>query len=307
MNIDLRYAGLARDVERRVRLAASALAAHRVTANASAWDGAQCDAVVLDGANAVGKYVLRLAQQRGIPVLDVRPRGDSVVESVANIVWLTRSLRELLRARVFADVARAGAGDDAQPALLRLASDASLRGVDLEAHQSGTRIWLLPSSGRVVSVAVSDRLRAQGQFGAADWSFQPVPRHSGWRVPGEVSSSLDAFYLQAAWQQRGSLPPFPAGQYSLREWPDLGTAEEFVGALKLVQVLLRRRADADELARSSGLSPDEVCACLWAFKASGILSGQAAEVPPAPAHRPRPAFAGLWGRLASHFGLARAS
>jgi hypothetical protein len=303
MNIDLRYAGLPREVERRVRLAASALAAHRVTANASAWDGEQCDAVVLDGADAVGKYVLKLAQQRGIPVLDVRPRGDSVIESVANIVWLTRSLRELLRTAVSTGVTRA----DAQPALLRLATDPTLRGVDLEAYQSGTRIWLLPSSGRVVSVAVSDRLRAQGQFGAADWSFQPIPVQPGWHVPGEVSSSLDAFYLQAAWQLRGSLPPFAAGQYRLREWPDLGTAEDFVGALRLVQVLLRRAADPDELARSSGLAQEEVCACLWAFKASGILSGQAAEVPPAPARHPRPAFAGLWGRLASHFGLARAS
>lgn len=304
MKINLRYAGLATDAERRVRLAASALAAHRMTANASAWDGGECDAVVLDGTDAVGEYVLGLARERGIPVLDVRNRNHGVAESIANIAWLTRSLRELLlepRAASGAPGRKTGL-----PALLRIATDPSLAGANLEAYQSGTRLWLLPRSGRVVSVTVSDQLRARGQFGAADWSFKAVPADPGWHAPGEISASLDAFYLHAAWQLRGRLPRFPSGQYGLRDWPDLGAAEEFVGALRVVQILLKRKADIDDIVQSSGLTEEDVSAFLWAFKASGILSGRTVEVPSPPARRSRPAFNGLWSRLAAHFGLARA-
>ena len=124
-----------------------------------------------------------------------------------------------------------------------------------------------------------------------------------------ANRSLEAFLLQSAHQGRGQLPAFPAGQYRLRDWPDVGTAPELVGALKIARVLLRGPASADELRARCGVAADEVNACLWAYRAANLLEvpDDAANATAVPAlQSPVGAFTGVLARIAVRFGLGRA-
>ena len=313
MNIDLRYTGLMRDVEQRVRLAARSLAAHHIAANAAAWNGDECDVVVVDSSDVLGVRALALARQRGIPVLDVQAGTDGSNRYIANIAWLTKSLLDLMRPQPGDGGTGDGAlisGSDAA-GLVRLATETRFMNTSIEASYFGTRVWLLPRAGRIVSATVSERLRARDRLGSSGWTFTPIPNDPSWRPAGEVSASLDAFFLQAAWRIREQLPRYPQGRYRLREWPDLGSASDLVEALRVVLSLLKETRSIAETARASNTSEADVSACLWALKASGILTGEAVGPSRAPEVGSRfptqRAATGLWSRLAAHFGLARAS
>lgn len=320
MYIDLRYAGLKPESEQRMRLAATALAAHRLRARASAWDGTQCDIVAVDIGDGYGRHVIEIADRRGTPVLAIGDTDDigngdhTRIAAAANVSMLTKALyRMLLQAgRVShgspVDEPREAVVEAATvPALIRLVTDPQLAKLDLEAKIHDTTLWLLPSAGRVLSATVSDRLSACGKFGLDDWTFTALDEPRRAHPPGEVSASLDVFYLQAAWQIRSRLPPFPNSRCNLLNWPDLGTAPDFVDVLRIVQLLQRGNLRADEIVESCGTSAQDVSACLWAFSASGILAAQESEPrrPPVAASRPGLLSTGLLSRLAAHFGLSR--
>jgi hypothetical protein len=318
MQFDLRYAGLNPAMEQRLRLATTALAAHRMQARASEWDGTRCDMVAADPSDAYGRRVLEIARRRGTPALEIGPT-TALYEPGANVARLTRALHELLlrasgSARapsVHAPTAVPHVQHADMPALVRLALDPGLAGIDVEARSQEVRsqnvvVWLLPSTGRVLSATVSDQLRARERLAAKAWSFTPITERQRAAPLGEVNASLDAFLLQGAWHARAELPAFPADEVGLRDWPDLGGAASLVEALKVVQVLQRSRSTAAGIARRSGLAQREVDACLWAFNAAGLLESNV----PAPAAVPAAVVAasnrgGLLSRLAAHFGLSR--
>jgi len=326
MQFDLRYAGLNPAMEQRLRLATTALAAHRMQARASEWDGTRCDMVAADPTDAYGRRVLEIARRRGTPALEIGPT-TALYEPGATVARLTRALHELLLrvsgtahapslhapAPASASAPMRLASHVDMPALVRLALDPALAGIDVEARSQEARsqnvvVWLLPSTGRVLSATVSDQLRARERLAVKEWSFTPITPRQRAAPLGEVNASLDAFMLQGAWHARAELPPFPAHEVGLSDWPDLGSAASLVEALRVVQVLQRSRGTAVGIARRSGLAQRDVDACLWAFKAAGLLDGN-----DAPAHATVPVAAmvaanrgGLLSRLAAHFGLSRA-
>jgi hypothetical protein len=343
MPIDLRYAGLDAAMEQRLRLAANALAAHKLEARATQWDGTRCDVVAADPGDAYGRRVLDIARKRGTPALEVGTSVDG--EPGANVARLTRALHTLLTggsppavAAAPVSTASAAASAVAPPrsasparppavngsvrpaagpvprptlpanadALSRLALDPSLEGYDLEARVQSMTIWIMRSSGRVLSATVSDQLRARERLGTSNWTFTPLPDRPRQPPPGEVTTSLDAFLLQGAWQARANLPAYPEHPVSLRDWPDLGAAAKIVEALAVLQVLQRSRATPSEISRRCSLASADVSACLWAFKAAELLVEQAPATAPPPEQAPAPPRPqGLFSRLANHFGLFR--
>ncbi|WP_395679198.1 hypothetical protein [Dokdonella sp.] len=318
MQFDLRYAGLNPAMEQRLRLATTALAAHRMQARASEWDGTRCDMVAADPTDAYGRRVLEIARRRGTPALEIGP-STALYEPGATVARLTRALHELLlraSGNARAPLLQAPAAPHMQlasmPALVRLALDPALAGIDVEARSQEARsqnvvVWLLPSTGRVLSATVSDQLRARERLAVKEWSFTPITERQRAAPLGEVSASLDAFLLQGAWHARSELPPFSGGEVGLSDWPDLGSAASLVEALKVVQALQRSRGNAAGIARRCGLAQRDVDACLWAFKAAALLDDANES---APAAVPAAVLVaanrgGLLSRLAAHFGLSR--
>lgn len=305
-NIDLRYVGLAHADERRVKLAATALAAHQMTVHTDTWDGRRCDVLVTDSRVEAGAQALASARHARIPALDLHQPERSALQTVTSVVWLTRSLHQLLREREDSAAAAASAAADKAPmGLVEFITRTDLVGKPVMASHGSITIWLMPKSGHVLSRAVGDALNARARMGSPGWRFEVLDEAELTQPPAEIPTSLDAFFMEAAWRVRDRLPRFADGSYSLRDWPDLGKAVEFPEAVPIVRSLLRARANIADIARSSRSSERDVSACLWALAASDILQGWqqggAVDAPAAPA----PAAGGVWSRLASHLGIKR--
>jgi hypothetical protein len=337
VRVDLRYAALSEDVERRVRLAASALAAHQIRAMASDWDGTRCDLVVSDSSDGYGRHVIEIAKRKRIGVLAFGNETDSVVDGVtwlsprSDVATLANAIRDALAARRAADPARSpfedvpgtardasderlasmgathdlSSGQSVGSALVRLSTDPELMQVDLQARIQGRTVQLLPSSGRVLASSLSDLLSARDRLTEDGWEFEPISARPPASLPIGASASLDIFYLYGATRGKSQLPPSPNVRYGLRDWPDLGAAPDLMDALRVVRVLQRGNAVPAEIAKMSRLPQQDVNACLWAFEAAGLLTRSGAEpmpqtVRPVEPARPR---SGLLGRLAAHFGM----
>lgn len=103
------------------------------------------------------------------------------------------------------------------------------------------------------------------------------------------------------------MPAFPAGHYRLKDWPDVGTAPELVGALKIARPLLRGPASVDEIRVRCGVDAREVNASLWAYRAANLLEmPDSAILAPTSTAQPVGAFSGVLARIAFRFGLGRA-
>jgi hypothetical protein len=308
MRYDLRFAGLEPVLEQRLRLAANALAAHRLQAKASPWDGTRCDIVVVDAKDAYGRRTMEIAQKRSTPVLDIHATIQSV-EQEMTVAQLTRSLLELLQrpnsgmqspVKLNGYVAKSANACG----LVQFATVEGIQSENVEARSGETRIWLLPEIGRVVSTTVGDQLKARERFATAtDWSITPLEGQGEMKISGGISASLDAFLLSAAWSGRAELPPFPAGGVTLQDWPDLGTASTLVEALAVAQALQRGPTTVAHISKETQVTEIDIGACLWAFKAAGLLIVSA---PPAEVSKQSPQRSGgLFSRLAAHFGLVQ--
>ena len=305
MPFDLRYAGLDPATAQRFRLAANALAAHRVQARATEWDGTRCDVVAADPDDEYGRRVLEIARRRGTPALEIGAAARAT-EPSSTVARLTRALYELLRGAdgdAKASPQPAVAARSATSGIVRLASKGDLAGRNVEARWRNVVVWLLPETGRVLSATVSDQLRARERLATDDeWVFTLLDNRSRQAPPGEIATSLDAFLLQAAWQARAELPAFPAQAVTLRDWPDLGAAATLLDPLAIVRALQRASLTPAEVASRTGVGAAEVDACLWAFSAAGLLRTDGAIALPPTAGKPP---GGLFSRLAAHFGLRK--
>ncbi len=213
MRYDLRYAGLDSTLEQRLRIAANALAAHRLQARASRWDGTRCDIVAANPSDAYGRRVLEIARRRGTPALELGPTELKGEPSVT-VARLTQILHEMLRnadGNLQPDDPSEHATTSSTCGLVQLAGNAQLAGRNVEARYRSTRIWLLPESGRVLSASLSDQLRAREQLAVSSaWSFTTLTADSlRGEPPGEISTSLDSFLLLAAWQPVRNCRPSP--------------------------------------------------------------------------------------------------
>lgn len=326
MRVDVRYAGLDQDTERRVRLAALGLAVRGVHATASPWDGTRCDLLVANPADGYGRHVVEIARRRTISVVAIgsssvdATKGFFHVASTASDGALVDALhaastkmprestraaeRPALRGQVEAfSAASSGGGETC--ALVRLGSDAALARQDVEASIRGRTLWLLPSAGRVLTTSLSDQMGARERLAESGWEFKVLQKRLGMDPPGEIGTSLDAFYLQGALKRPASLPPVPAERYVLRMWPDLGAAPDLIDALKVVRALQRNDATPAEMSESTSLPLPIVSACLWAFLASGAVAKNT-EDPAMPSFAPPQARSngGLISRIAARFGLS---
>lgn len=312
---DIATAALNEQVEQRIRIAASLLPAYRIKAKVRPWDGTRCGLLVTDPSDEYGRQTLALARKRGTPVLAISGRisgnlADSDIECLAvsessPAPVLAQHLRELLTRDQPAESVDPVVANGIIPALCRLAAP-EYRGQPVDAIGNGRTIHIRPVEGRIYANTLSDLLSACDTFATSAWELQVSSASDRAATADGASRSLEAFLLQSAFQGRDQLPSFPAGRYRLKDWPDVGTAPEFIGALKVARSLLRAPSSARELQLACDASEEEVNASLWAYQASNLLSSSensidAMRSPPPPTAR----FSGMLARIANKFGLGR--
>ena len=310
LRADISTAALSDQAEQRARIAASLLAAWRVRAKVRGWDGTRCTLLVADIADTYGRQAYVRARSRGTPVLAFNALPGDAGPGVASAAdgspapALAQAMRELLAVEA-TETPEQIDGVGAMPALCRL-TESEYSGRAIDATLNGRRIRIRPQEGRVYAPSLSDLLSARDSFASADWALAPGLADGSAEGDG-ASRSLEAFLLQSAHQGRGQLPAFPAGQYRLKDWPDVGTAPELVGALKIARLLLRGPASADEIRQRCGVDAREVNASLWAYRAANLLETPGGGTPAPPtAQQPVGAFSGVLARIAVRFGLGRA-
>ncbi len=308
---DIATAALNEQVEQRIRIAASLLPAYRIGAKVRPWDGTRCSLLITDLSDAYGHQAFELAKKRGTPVLAI---SDNPVDIETECVIvsenspapvLAQHLRELLTRDLPAESATVADVNDSFPALCRLAAP-QYRGRPVDAICNGRTIHIRPVEGRVYANTLSDLLSACDSFSSSAWELQIASASDHATHTDGASRSLEAFLLQTAFHGRDQLPSFPAGRYQLNDWPDVGTAPELIGALKVARSLLRAAASERELRLACDVSEEEVKASLWAYQASNLLfssDNSADAIRSAPA--PTALFSGILGRIANRFGLGR--
>ncbi len=308
---DIAIAALNEQVEQRIRIAASLLPAYRIGAKVRPWDGTRCGLLITDLSDAYGRQAFALAKKRGTPILAISDNSTDIEADCVTVSEnspapvLAQHLRELLTRDQVVDSVDPVAANGIVPALCKLAAS-EYRGQAVDAICNGRTIHIRPVEGRVYANTLSDLLSACDTFSSSAWELQ-VSSASDRATPTDgASRSLEAFLLQSAFQGRDQLPSFPAGRYQLKDWPDVGTAPEFIGALKVARSLLRAPASERELRLSCDVSEEEVKASLWAYQASNLLSSADSGVDSIRSAPPPTArFSGMLARIASRFGLGR--
>jgi len=333
MRIDLTYAGLTEQMLQRLKLAAQLLASQQIQASVRAWDGTHCHVVVVLALNGYGEYAQEIARRRGTTAL----RLSYSTEAFDNVRWqlapdspagvMAQTLIKIIEdvesnsLSSLADMHAGYPGSLARtvlrkidttstppnvPGLLRLARDPKLRAHTIQASVSGRKITLRLATSRVFAATLSDLQASSVLLNSPGWSLSPVPQGTNSPNCGEVSLSLDAYCLGGALQSPEKLPPFPDGCYTLKSWPDLGSAPRLVEALRVAQVLLRSSITPDELAGVCDMNKVNVSACLWAFLASGLLYSTAnlSVSNLTTVVTPIKPFSRLLERIASRFGLS---
>lgn len=307
MKIDITWAGLSDEQQRRLAMATQLLAAHGLRATVRDWDGTRCDALVVDTADSYGIAALSSALRRHIRVLGfgcdgaVAEDGTRLISRTSPTALIARKLIEL--------TARDALVEDAPtcPVLVRLADDATWAETTVSLARQGARLTLSRRDSRVwIDCAEADLDVAEG-VDLDEWSLADATTDEAGPRGQLLRGTLDSFLLTAAQRSRQPLPPFPGGTWSLREWPDLGAATQAVDCLRVVRALLGSACSARQLADEHGFAPQVVDSSLWAFKAAGLLQrdGDDAAVAPPPTHGAGAAMAsGLFKRLARRFGLA---
>lgn len=308
MKIDITWAGLTEEQQRRLGIATQLLAAHGLRATVRDWDGTRCDALVVDTADSYGISALSSALRRHIRVLGfgcdgaVAEDGTRLISRGSPTALIARKLIEL--------TAREALVDDtpASPLLVRLADDATWAETTVSLARQGVRLTLSRRDSRVWIDCAEPELDVADGVDLDEWSLSGPAVDEATHPRGQLlRGTLDSFLLTAAQRSRHPLPPFPDGRWALREWPDLGAATQAVECLRVVRALLGSACSARQLADEHGFAPQVVDSSLWAFKAAGLLERDGDDAPAAAAggHGAAAAMAsGLFKRLARRFGLA---
>lgn len=310
MRVDLTAAGLTEEARHILKVAANLLGAYRMSARLREWDGTRCDALFVDAHDGYGRSAAESAQRRGIRVIhfgDGPAAPDDAIPHIPStgpIATIVRHLQHLF-------AAPRGAQSEAAPEsnIVRMATWPGWDGRDLAFRGEGREILILRSSSRVLAASLSDILYCRDHIDDPAWSIEVLAIGAVRPLTHDVAVSMDSFLCQAIEGSSCSFPAHAAGRWVLQDWPDLGAATRQTSALRLAQLLRRGPASAGELAAASGLSPEVVDRCLWAFRAAGLLQASAAEAtasaPAAAAGGADGAVApgGMLARLARRFGL----
>lgn len=307
LRADIAIAALDEQIEQRIRIAAQLLAAYRIKAVVRAWDGTRCSLLAADLSDTYGRQACQRALSRGTPVLafsadaaQAQEPGVICATEASLAPALAHAMRDLLQPTVSETTQTTVAGP--QPALCRL-TDPEFSGRAVDATCNGRLIHIRPEEGRVYAPTYSDLLSARDTFSSGDWTLST--NLSADAHGDGANRSLEAFLLQSAFSGRDQLPAFPKGRYRLRDWPDIGSAPELVGALKVARTLLRTPADPDELRALCGMDARDVNASLWAYRAANLLNESDEDARSAQPAQPAGAFSGMLARIAHRFGLGR--
>jgi hypothetical protein len=317
MPLDIRYAGLEADVERRVQFAVNGLAAHKIDARARPWDGTRCDMLVTDADDTYGRVAIDRARRRDTTILAFTnhlPRTETWA------LWLRRDSTVSNLTRAIADATVPLATAAAAPAailatptakdvrtrsgLVHLATKQGMSAANAVLTLRDKKLLAHCDSGRLYATSHADILMASELLAGYEWTFEST---SGNSVSSDMrhSTSLDSIYVQTALRRRDNLPAFPLKDIWLCDWPDLGQIPECVNALHIVNVMLRGKTDAEKISLVTGAPMDQVNACLWAFAASGLLQHASviSRLDPLQQVSVKSRFTSIVGRLARHFGL----
>ena len=312
---DIATVALSEHTEERIRIAALLLAAHKkIRAHVRPWDGTRCDAIVSDLSDAYGRQVFERAKKRAIPALlfnastNDREHRDTTASESDSAEILMHHLHAMLAAATTSPVAApntsasAYADGSPQSALCRLTETAhDGRGVD--AMRDGVVVRIRPKEGRIYASDFDALQTACVSFASEEWTFAAASGDAPSST--DASRSLEVFLLQSAFHGREHLPPFPQGRFRMQDWPDVGSAPELIGALKIARALIRRPMTASELCASCEMEASDVNASLWAYRAADLLETST----DAPALEPQlnaiGQFSGLLARVARRFGLGR--
>lgn len=310
MRQDIRHAGLAPEIERRLRLAARTLALQGVDASVDRWEGIGCRLVVVGTDDAYGRHVLDIARRRQVPVIAVGtgqlPPDEPTLSLEASISDFASALQPLLRSSRESAPARAAtvhALPSASDGLLQqLASDGQLGHQAVHARLGARSLYLLPERGRVLARTRSDLIELRDRLCQPGFEITRLGSESEVPADVEVSEGLDAYLLLAAVKGAARLPAFEDVPCELEHWPDLAAADGLAHALKVAAPLMRGAYRCRQISAATGVDAADVSTCFWAFSAAGILrrrSANAAAAVPSASSR-----AGLWSRLARRFGLS---
>ncbi len=309
----VRHAGLEESQERRIRIASRLLSVYGIKASVEAWDGTRCTLLVVTAGEAMGERAAQLARRRHTPVLVIG--GTGVPEAgVFHVAEAAPSAMILETLRTILGVSTAVPGGPVPEAafngsldacaLVRLAEHASGSGGDLFARVGSADIKFRWSSGRVVAATHSDLLHARDRLGHAQWSIRPLDPNRKSKASGEVSASIDVFFIRGALSPHAkALPAFSGARFQLSDWPDLGSAPDLVQSLALAGHLIRQPATVAEAAKATGVAAELVERHFWGFRAAGLLVGNGATRPGTVAAPKPQAKPGVWKKLAVRFGL----
>ncbi len=238
MRVQISHAGIGADLQTRLRLAAQMLVAFRIQAEVGPWTGSGCQLVVVDLADGHGRHVAEIAQRRQVATIAVGDPGEyagrlaAELSADVSVAGLSSAIRNLLAPesshspaiQVSASTADKPAGvstwgrSSRHFAWARLTSD--LAATDVQATLDSRIIYFSRSEGRVRANSWSDMMFALKHSHDERWQLKrlPSPLAAG---QAEISSSQDAFLLQAALRNPDAIASYPETPFALEHWPDL--------------------------------------------------------------------------------------
>lgn len=288
---DIRYAGLDTRFYRQLMQAVNLMYSSYNKVTATVWGGTRCDLVVVDPAASEGAAALREADSLQVPAIVVAQDATNdqhrSVPATVTTAYLTEVVRSLLTG------APTGP-NERQSALVRLATEPAWVGQDVDATVRGRSVALRPSAGQAFAYSRSELYEMANQFIDTSWTFEPADTVDFSEVGSLASMRLEAFYLVAADVHRDALPAVPNDDLRLQRWPNLEQAADLEYPLQVAGVLQKGDKTPGAIALETGLSTAQVTACLWAFRAAGVVQ-------PAKAVAEEVDRGGFFSQLFGHF------
>lgn len=311
MLLDIRTAALDDEIENRVHLAVPQLAAYKLRARVTPWNGTRCHLLVAAADEKYGHMAILLALRRGTPVIALGQPIEPLAVSPLPRDLTAEALIDAMRARLEEVPIRASRKDDSQdrrPLVCRLSRPA-VRGKALGIRNSERTLMLLrPQAGRAYASNFSDFEASIKGFQDLAWGRIEIDSAS--IASDMVSTSIESFLLLAADMGKLGLPDYPDGNYKLSAWPDLGSLPGLVSALYIAKQLVNGPVSPDEIVEQSQMDIErqDVNACLWAWAAADLLM-DAGDRPTAFGKRSRAnkqrISGSIWSSIARRFGLMK--
>ena len=312
MNVDIRVAVAGDELQKRLRLAAGLLQAHKIEGSLRPWDGTRCDCAIVAADDLYGERIQNYARRKQIPVLAITRANDrfdpatATIGEHAPINVYVRALLNLLKAEAKPAApaqATAASVTSRTAGLIVLAQALSRQTGDLVMALDRVEIGICPSTGTIHATSVEVLLQARQLLGQPGWQLREA---AGRQFANGHGESLDIFMIRAGIHHGEALPLFPLEGSRMRCWPDLGTAPDLIEPLRVASLLAKGHRDLQKVAGLTGIEPVQASGILWGFQAAGLIVPDQQKMPsphPKTASNDRLPASGLFQKLAARFGL----